>query len=385
MTTGPVRRALDGPEGRSPAPEPGEEPLPRPDIHKLGAAGRRWEVRTVSLLGMFVLAVLYTMYFARALLFPIVLAILLDFLLSPVLRGMRRVRIPEYVGAALLIVAALGTVGFGVYELAGPAQEWVQRAPRSLGQLDRKLKNLRKPMEQVSRTAEQVEKATAVSSNQTPEVVVKGPSLTQRVFGTTQTILATAFEVVVLLFFLLAAGDLFMQKLVKVLPAFRDKKRAVTIAREIEQSISTYLSTVLLINVGQGVVVGIAMYLHGMPNPILWGALSALAEFVPYLGSTALLVIFTLVGLLTYPSLAHALAIPATYLGINLIQSQVVTPMVLGHRLTLNPVAIFIGIIFWFWMWGVAGAFIAVPLLAALKIFCDHIEALAPIGEFLGQ
>jgi predicted PurR-regulated permease PerM len=244
---------------------------------------------------------------------------------------------------------------------------------------------LRKPVEQVSKTAEQVEKATQMESTKTPEVVVKGPSLSERLFGTTQTILTTALEVIILLYFLLAAGDLFLQKLIKVLPQLRDKKKAVAIARETESSISTYLLTVTLVNIGLGLAVAAVMYLVGMPNPLLWGALAALAEFIPYLGATALVAVLTLAGLVTFDELGHALLVPGGYLAVNLIQSQFLSPLILGRRLTLNPVAIFIGLVFWWWIWGVPGAFIAVPLLATFKIFCDHIEALAPIGEFLGR
>jgi predicted PurR-regulated permease PerM len=113
--------------------------------------------------------------------------------------------------------------------------------------------------------------------------------------------------------------------------------------------------------------------------------MAALAEFVPYLGASALVALLTLAGLVTFEQVGHALLIPAAYLGVNVLQSQLVSPLILGRRLTLNPVAIFVGLVFWWWIWGVPGAFIAVPLIATLKIFCDHIEALAPIGEFLGR
>ena len=180
-------------------------------------------------------------------------------------------------------------------------------------------------------------------------------------------------------------GDLFLQKLIKVLPLLQDKKKAVAIFRETESSISTYLVTVALVNAGLGLVVALVMRLVGMPNPLLWGTLAAVAEFVPYLGATTMLGILSLAGLATFPQLGHAFLVPGSYLAVNLIQANFVTPTVLGRRLTLNPVAILIGLVFWWWLWGVGGAFIAVPLLATFKIFCDHIESLASIGEFLGE
>jgi predicted PurR-regulated permease PerM len=363
------------------------EPVAEPDLRKTGEALRdRMEIRSVAITGLFVLALFYTLYFAQAFFLPIVLAILLDFLLSPLIRAMKRVRIPEPLGAALVIVGLLGAMGGAVYGLATPAREWVAKLPASVREAEERLAKLRRPVEQVSKTAEQVEQATKVGdAAKTPEVVVKGPSLTERLFGTTQTILITAFEMIVLLYFLLAAGDLFLQKLIKVLPQLRDKKKAVAIARETEASISTYLVTVTAVNLGLGLAVAAAMFLLEMPNPLLWGALAALAEFIPYLGATAMVALLSLAGLVAFDQIGHAFLVPLAYLTINLLQSQFVTPLILGRRLTLNPVAIFIGLVFWWWIWGVPGAFIAVPLLATFKIFCDHIKALAPIGEFLGR
>ena len=358
----------------------------QPDLRKLGDALRdHIEVRSIAITGLLVLAVLYTLYFARAFLLPITLAVLLDFLLSPIIRLLKRVRVPEPAGAALVLVVLLGALGVGVYSLAEPARDWMRRAPESIALVQSRLKELRRPVEQVTRTAEQVEAATQVEKGGPQEVVVRGPRLSERLFGTTQSLLTGAMETVILLYFLLAAGDIFLQKMIKVLPLLRDKKKAVAIARETEASISTYLFTVALVNIGLGMVVTLVMMLIGMPNAVLWGSLAALAEFVPYVGATVMIALLTMAGLVNFESVAHALLVPGAYLAINLIQANFVSPMVLGRRLTLNPVAILVGLVFWWWIWGVGGAFIAVPLLATFKIFCDHIESLAPIGEFLGK
>ena len=364
--------------------EPGR---PKPDITKLGELMRdRAATRSIGISGLFVLALFYTLYFARDFFLPIVFALLLDFLLGPVVRTLARLRIPTPLGAALVIFTLLGTLGAAAYELSEPAQDWVARAPNTLARMGARLRELRKPVEQVSKTAEQVEEATTVSGPaKTPEVVLKGPSLSQRLFGSTQHFVTGALEVIVLLYFLLAAGDLFLQKLIKVLPAFQDKRKAVLIARETEASVSAYLLTVSMVNVGEGIVVAGVMYLLGMPNAGLWGGLVALLEFIPYLGATAMSAILFLAALTTFNDLGHALLVPGSYLAINVLQANFVSPMVLGHRLTLNPVAVLVGLIFWWWLWDIPGAFIAVPLTATLKIFCDHIETLAPVGEFLGK
>jgi len=358
----------------------------QPDLRKLGAAlTDRLEVRSVAITGLFVLAVLYTLFFARAFLLPIVLAVLLDFLLSPVIRVLKRVRIPEPLGAAVVILALLGGVGGVGYSLADPAREWVQKAPQSLAKVQARLRELRRPVDQMTRTAEQVEAATEVSKSGPQEVVVRGPRLSERLFGSTQSILVGALETLILLYFLLAVGDLFLQKLIKVLPLLRDKKKAVAIARETEASISTYLFTVAVVNVGLGVAVTLVMLLLKMPNALLWGTLAALAEFVPYIGATVMVGLLAMAGLVAFPDVGRALLVPGAYLAVNLVQANFIGPTVLGRRLTLNPVAILVGLAFWWWIWGVGGAFIAVPLLATFKIFCDHIESLAPIGEFLGK
>jgi predicted PurR-regulated permease PerM len=371
--------------GIEPDPAAGR-PVEAPDIKKMGEALRdRIEIRSLAVTGLFVLALFYTMYFAQDFFLPVVLAVLLNFLLSPIIRTLKQARIPEPLGAALVILGLLGAVGGALYGFSAPAKEWVVKLPASMREAEARLKQLRKPVEQVTKTAQQVEDATKMDPAKTPEVVVKGPSMNERLFGTTQTVITMALEVIILLYFLLAAGDLFLQKLIKVLPQLRDKKKAVAIARETEASISTYLVTVTLLNVGLGVGVAAAMYLLGMPTPLLWGALAGLAEFIPYVGATAMVGVLSLAGLVTFDQASHALLVPAAYLAVNLLQSQFISPLVMGRRLTLNPVAIFIGLIFWWGIWGVPGAFIAVPLLATFKIFCDHIEALAPIGEFLGR
>jgi predicted PurR-regulated permease PerM len=285
----------------------------------------------------------------------------------------------------MVLLALLGALGGAAYSLADPAREWVRKAPQSLATVQERLRDLRRPVEQMTRTAEQVEAATEVTESGPQEVVVRGPRLSERLFGSTQSLLTGALETLILLYFLLAAGDLFLQKLIKVLPLLRDKKKAVAIARETEASISTYLFTVAVVNIGLGVAVTLVMLLLKMPNALLWGTLAALAEFIPYLGATVMLGLLAMAGLVAFPDVGRALLVPGAYLAVNLVQANFISPTVLGRRLTLNPVAILVGLVFWWWIWGVGGAFIAVPLLATFKIFCDHIESLAPIGEFLGK
>jgi predicted PurR-regulated permease PerM len=176
----------------------------------------------------------------------------------------------------------------------------------------------------------------------------------------------------------------FLAKLVKVLPTLTDKKRALQIARDTERSISYYLVTTSAVNLGFGGAVAVAMHLVGMPNAVLWGVLAAVTNFIPYLGAVAMVIILGLAALLEFDDVWRALLVPAVFFGLNFAEGYLLTPLALGRRLTLNPVVVFVGVLFWGWVWGVAGALLAVPILAAVKIVCDRIEGLAAVGEFLG-
>jgi predicted PurR-regulated permease PerM len=363
--------------------EPG---APAPDLTRTATALAAVRARSMAFTILATLALLYTLYFARDFLLPLVIALLLDLLFSPVIRALTRVGIGAPLGAAVVVVGLLAAVGFGVYELSAPVQRWATDAPKTLATAEEKMKRLLKPLERVRQTAEQVETATSgATAPQTTEVVVRGPGLMARLFGTTQRFAAAALQVIILLYFLLAAGDLFLQKLVKVLPQLGDKRTAVQIARKAESSISTYLLTAMAMNIGEGIVVTVAMKVLGMPNPVLWGAMVVVLEFIPYLGAAIITIVLSVAALTTFDSVGQALLVPATFLVINLIQGQLIYPLLFSRRLMLNPVALFVGLAFWWWIWGIPGAFVAVPMMATFKIFCDHIDALRPIGEFLGQ
>jgi len=338
--------------------------------------------------GLFVLALGYTLYFAHALLLPIVAAILLTFLFSPAIRGLRRLRLSEPVGALVVLVAFVGVSAAGIYELAGPADDWIRGAPKTLAQVDARLRSLAAPLLRVKRTADYVERATTLpdaNAPKVPEVVVRAPQLSTRLFGTTRLLLSGLVETILLLYFLLASGGRLLQKIVDFLPKLADKQKAVDIARETEHAIATYLGTITLINLSVGGLTAIATWAIGLPNPLLWGALATLLEFVPYLGSTVMIGLLTVAGLATFDTTGGALLGPLAYLVIATVQANFIAPMILGNRLTLNPVVIVVGLTFWWGVWGLPGLFLAVPLLATIKIFCDHIESLAPIGELLGK
>lgn len=344
------------------------------------------DIRSLSLTGLFVLAALYSIYVAKPFLLPIATAVLLNFLLSPLVDTLVRLRLPRSLAAAGVLLSLVGLVGLGLYVTAEPAQEWLDDAPRHFARIEEKLRRTVRPVEQVGEAAERVEQITAVGQPSDREVQVAArESLSESLFAGTQQLIATGAIVLALLYFLLATEDLFLRKLVRVLPRLEDKKLAVEIARRIQRDVSVHLATITVINLGLGIVVGVAMHLLDMPSPILWGLMAAAFNFVPYLGAAVGTFAVAVVALLTMDDMSQALLVPLAYGLLTGIEGSLVTPAILGRRLSLNPVVIFLGIFYWGWVWGIPGALLAVPMLLVVKVFCDRIPPLAAIGEFLGR
>lgn len=294
---------------------------------------------------------------------------------------------PRALGALLVLTVLAGVIGWGVGALAAPAAEWVERAPQSLSRIEAKLRPLKEPVERVTEATEGLEALTRVDEEGAPprQVQVERAPLIERLFARTRDVVVGGIMMVVLLYFLLVSGDLFLRKLVRVLPTLDDKRRAVEIVRRVQGDLSRYLGTITAINLVLGLAVWLAMYLLGMPNPMLWGAMAALFNYIPYIGALAGVAILAVVSILTFDSgLAWALP-PLAYYALTSAEGYFLTPLVLGRRMRLNPVVILLGLLFWGWLWGIAGAFLAVPFLAALKIFCDSLDPLEPLGEFLGR
>ena len=346
---------------------------------------RPFDIKSVALTGLFVLAVFYTMYFMRAMLLPLVLALLLSYLLAPLVRALGRIRIGPPIAAALVLLSLIGAVVYGVSFLSEPAADWLEKAPYSLQQLQQKLLPLKKPIEKVAQATGEIDKLTTPEPPQAqPQaVVVKRSAFAEAFFTQGPEFVASMVVMFILLYFLLAYDGLFLTKIIRVTPRLGDKKRAVSIMREIESQISRYLLTITLINIGLGIAVGTTVHFLGLRNPIMWGVMVALLNFIPYLGALTGIICMTLGAVLSYDSLGYALVFPASYLIIAILEGNFITPWVLGRSLTLNPVLILIALAFWGWMWGISGMILAVPILATFKIFCDHIEPMAPVGEFM--
>lgn len=374
-------------ERRRPASDARPEAPPGPEIPE-GAGVAAWpggKVVVVSVVGLFLLAVFYTLYFAKSVFIPIVLALLLSLVLAPLVRRLARIGIPNGLGAALVVVCLIGTAIVGVLQLSAPATEWLGRAPYSFARIEHRLQELRKPVEDVQEATKRVEELTSGNDGEQPAVVVEGPGLAQTLAVGTFSFVAGAAITIVLLFFILASGDLFLRKLVQVLPTLHDKKRAVEIARQTERDISRYLLTITCVNVCLGIATGVAMYFLGMPNPVLWGVVAGMLNFIPYIGPVITIAILSLVSLLSFYQWEQIVLPPLVFLALTSLEGQFITPMVVGRRLMLNPVVILLALLAWGWLWGVPGLLMAIPWLAAVKILCDHVEPLAPVGTFLGR
>ena len=219
----------------------------------------------------------------------------------------------------------------------------------------------------------------------TPMVEVKDQRGTSSILNWTGTLLAGLSEVLVLIYLLLASGELFLQKLVRAMPTLRGKIRAIEISHEIQQNISHYLFSVSLINVCLGVVVSCGLYFLGVPNATMWGLLVAFLNFVPYFGPVAGVILLAVVGLLTFDGPWRGLLPPLLYMALHLLEANFVTPILLGRRFTLNPVAIFVSLIFWIWLWGIPGALLSVPILVSIKVVCDRIPSMSYLAELIGR
>ncbi len=337
-----------------------------------------------AVVGMFLLLLLGALFFAQDFLVPVILAFLMALVLSPIVRALARRGVPESVTAIALVVLVFIGLGAAAYGLSGPVAKWIADAPSMAVEVQRKIVSLRKPVDTVVDVSEQVEKMAESSDPTVQKVVLAEPGLLTRAATGAPEAVAKIGMTLVLLLFLLASGDLFFEKLVKSLPTLSDKKRGLRIAREVQREVSRYLLTISLINAGLGVAIGTGMWLVGMPNPILWGVIAGLINFVPYIGAVIGITIVAVVGLVSFESTGQALLAPAVYAVLTIMEGQIITPMLVGRRLEMNSVVVFLAVAFWGWLWGIIGAIIAVPMLVVVKVFADHMDGLHGLGQFLG-
>jgi len=341
------------------------------------------DIKAVFLGGLFLLAVLAACYVAAEIVLPVVLAFVLKLVLQPAMRALERLHLPNGVSALLIILTLFGSLaGLGV-ALSGPAASWAQKLPSGIPKLQERLTFLSRPLAAVEKFADKAQGLTQGGQLKAVPVTVQGSGLSDQLFSGTRSFASSLLETVLVLFFLLANGDVFLRRLVEILPRFRNKRQAVDISQHIERDVSAYLFTITIMNLAVGVATGTVMALCGVGDPVLWGTVAFLLNYIPILGPMTGVVVFLLVGLLSVDALWLALLPAGLYLTIHIIEGETATPMLLARRFTINPVLVILALVFWYWMWGVPGAILATPMLAITKIICDRVRPLMAFGHFI--
>lgn len=330
--------------------------------------------QSLAVIGLFILACLYTIYFAKIILVPLTIAILLNFLLYPIIKSAKKIRIPESLSALIVVVSLFLLIVYAFYSLSGPVQNWLVKIPQNLTIINKKVEILfhpiEKPLEGLVNIQEQIQKTTETPTTESIQSV-KIKQTNTSVFGLLLTTTGVFFIqlgfILFILYFLLSTGDFFVLKTVELLPLFSQKKEAVMVAREIRSDINRFLFIKTWTGLCLAVVIAIVFYFLKMPAPILWGMLACILEFIPYLGVTVGTLLVGITALIMFDNFSHFLAVPLSYFIISTMTGNFFVPLILSRGLLLHPVIVFVGVILGGWIWGVAGALIAVPMLSILK------------------
>jgi predicted PurR-regulated permease PerM len=351
------------------------------------AADRPSIMRSLALGLLVILAIAYTLYFAAPILIPVTLAIYLNLLLSPVVWALRK-RIPPAFSALVLVALLVGAVATALALLGEPAREWMEKAPAQMRALNRSVAEVKEPLKDIQEISEKVQNITEIKPSE-PEAVQKvtitEPDLMVQLVERLPTSLTSIAIVIFLTFFLLAGSGSFGRKFTRLGRNFGERRRIVLILHEMQFGISRYLITITGINVVLGMVIGGVMYFMGFADPWLWGVAAAVLNFIPYIGPLAIIVILGFVGITTYPDSPIAFIAPLLYLALTTVEGQVITPLIVGRRLELSPVAVFLALVFWGWIWGIVGMFLAIPILVGMKIVLDKTPGGAVLASLLSK
>jgi predicted PurR-regulated permease PerM len=324
------------------------------------------------------------LYFAQTAIIPVVLAVLFALLLSSPVEALHRNGLPRSVSALLILLMFMGVLAATSIALWTPAQEWLASAPRTFKTIEAKMAPTARLLRRLDAVADSAGRLTDAPGKAAPSLAAPAVTdLSQSTLVETRVTLVAAVTVIILTLFLLAGGP---PVLARMGAAFASDVHATHVLRVIEavrSEVARYYATVALINTGLGLATGISMMALGMPNPLLWGVITTLLNFIPYVGSAVTLILLTLVAFVSFDTVGPVLAVAGTYLVLATIEGQVVQPLLVGRRLELNPIIVFLALWFGGWFWGVAGIVIAVPALVALKVVAQHSERGAPVIEFL--
>ncbi|MFN2316442.1 MAG: AI-2E family transporter [Gemmatimonadales bacterium] len=338
---------------------------------------------TLLLAGIFLILVTAALRFGAGFLFPLALAVLFTLLLDPAVRALKRVGLPSGIGAALVVFGAVGAIAGGVVLLSGPAMEWIGTAPEKLSKAQVKIRRILLP---IQRTAEQVDRATTTTAPGDPEKVeIKSAGFLQRASVSTRNLVGTMLAVVFLTYFLLATLPDIRRRLAVLIGTRTGVESVEDVLAEIETQMSRYVALNTLTSLGVGLATWGFLTLMDLPNPLLWGVVSGLLNFIPFIGAFVAVGLIGLSALLAFDGVGTALLIVAGCVAINALEGNLVTPMLMGRHLPLNPVTIFVGLLYWGWVWGPAGMLLAVPLTVMIHVVCTRITPLQPVATLMGN
>lgn len=338
-----------------------------------------------ALLVLATLAVLAALYYARDIVVPLVLALLLALLLRPLQRRMKRMRIPNFVSALILIGLVVAIFLGGVLSLARQGQHWLAEAPAMVEKVSQMLPLRSGPLSDLERTTAAVEELTRGNSEQPVEVELKSQDAVYAVLGVSSHFVAASIIVFVVGFFLLGLSDTLLRQAVEAQQSFFEKRTVVELLQSVEIGISRYLLTITVINIGLGVVTALTMWLLKIPNPILWGVMATTLNYVPHVGAFLCMVVLFFVGSVSHQSIGYGALAAGAFVALTTVESYFLTPMVLSKSLQLSPLAVILAILFLGWMWGIAGGLMAAPLLAVVKIACDQLQFKAVAALLTGE
>ena len=349
-----------------------------------GTSGRfaSWAV-----IGIFLILAFSAITAARDFLMPVTMAVLLFFVFTPLRRLAERRGIPDAVTAAAVSLGIILTIAVIGYAASGPISSASENLPTISTRLEAKLSDIRASVQELQEAARRLETVNAEQGNPgRPEritVASDGGSMLQGLMTSAPQLLGQVLFTLLLLFFMMASGDLLYLKIVQSFDAMRDKRSAYLALREIEDALGNYLGAITIINACLGLAVGLAMWAWGMPGPLLFGIGAFVLNYIPYLGAITGVAISFLVALILMPGLFWPMMVAATYLGLTSLEGQLITPYFVSRRLQMNAVVVFLAVALWAWLWSVLGMVIAVPVLVVLRVLSEHLPGWEKFGNFL--
>ncbi len=336
-----------------------------------------------SVAGIFWIMLLAVMTIAQGLIVPVVSAVFIALIFSPVRRSLGQIGIPAPVAAAFILLGIVSLIAVIVYFASGAALARIEEAPAFFELVVTKIEDLFGSLRPVMAASDQIDAMAQDETVQT--VVLRQPGFMTALQHATPIVVGQIVIALTLALFLISSGDMFHEKLVQAMPTVRDKRRALSIARDIETQLSAYLLTITLINAAAAVAIGFAMWAMGMPDPLLFAVTAFVLNFIPYLGGLVGVVSTFLIALISMDSPVAALGPPLVYYLVNTLEGQFITPVLVGRRLKLNAVVVFLAFALWAWLWSFMGMLLAMPILLSLKVVSDHVPGMAPIGKFLAD